>query len=819
MNDTNSSTSLLNYAIGTLWNNRWFLVVPAIICTLLAFGYAIAQPSSWTASQSLIIRDDLLGDPSKPGRFESMESLKSAQETVQQIARKPVVLRAALEQLGQEKSLLSGNRDNWPDQRTIELAQNAVNVTAPGGTEFGKSEVIVLTAKSSSPERAKEFARLIIEQLETRVLEVRKARIQSMTSERKQTFEFARKSFEESASRLQQMEQSFGANLSTVRSMNDQNGGDGPLQRSLTEIQSEKREAESTLDAVEVQRELLINAMERPERLTATSSELLQMQPRLQQLVAGLNAAEIKLAELVGKFRERHPDLVNGREAVVDIKMQIQTEIKAAIESIGTQIDIARRQYERKASKEQELESQLSSIAAVRVDYSRLEQEVQKKSQIFADARERLAGLQSFSSSSEGVGLLTMVGNTQVPIRADGASWKMITALGGLCGLLCGLGMIILFAPSYKPDVQYPTPPIATEIASVATTVASNAVAAAGAKAAAIRKSRTGASAEDVAMPGAPQFVQPTAPAVVTTPVATPQLTSPEVAAPQLPTAQLPASQIPAPQIPLPQVTGPNVTAPPVTPPKATLDDAFASTPSGTPFSGVQKSNPFIKSKPVTAAVTPTPQPISSPAPQPVGPAGVVSNPPTVSAVSATRPAPAPVTTSPPSRPMMPTVNIRDSVQTAQVPGVTGEASASKPALTPGQVLSQRLDASIKPSAEDIVREIRRRKQSDTNVPASVPVTGKPQAVVPVRREKVKSNPVQGSLNVKVRQSNSPDVVLQGTSSENQPADSAEPELPPNPQPIAIPIPDQIKSLSESIASFCELLNTNNVTPRSTDNF
>ena len=55
---------------------------------------------TYTARQSLILRDDLLGDAYKPSRFESEESLKSAQETILEIARKPQVVRAVLDQLG-----------------------------------------------------------------------------------------------------------------------------------------------------------------------------------------------------------------------------------------------------------------------------------------------------------------------------------------------------------------------------------------------------------------------------------------------------------------------------------------------------------------------------------------------------------------------------------------------------------------------------------------------------------------------------------------------------------------------------------------------
>jgi len=67
----------------------------------LAIIYAWALRSeTWSAKQSLIVRDDLLGQSYKPGQFDSLDSQKSAQETIFEIARKPQVIRNALQQLG-----------------------------------------------------------------------------------------------------------------------------------------------------------------------------------------------------------------------------------------------------------------------------------------------------------------------------------------------------------------------------------------------------------------------------------------------------------------------------------------------------------------------------------------------------------------------------------------------------------------------------------------------------------------------------------------------------------------------------------------------
>ncbi|MEM7454463.1 MAG: Wzz/FepE/Etk N-terminal domain-containing protein [Planctomycetota bacterium] len=462
-NSAYTDRSWINYITGVVWNNKWLIVLPMLLFGGLAFAYAVFKPASWTASQSLIIRDDLVGAPAKPGRFDSQESLMSAQETIQEIVGKQELIRAVLEELGPAPGTsLSGS---WPDADSIESGQGAVSIGSPGGTEFGKSEVIVLTAKAQTPERAMEFARLVINELEARLQAVRIARVQSMTAERQLAVEYAQAAFDESATRLEELEASFGADLSSIRSMVEQFGAESPLQRSLIEVRAEKRRLEAELDKFKLQHETLTHALGNPSQLTATSSDLLKLQPRLQQLVTGLNEAEIKLSELVGRYEEIHPNLINGREAVADINQQIRRELSVSIELAAAQVSGAEQLLSRKANEQAALEQRLSEIASNRVNYARLNEEVKKKSEILADARGRLSELGSFSDERSSVALLTLVGEISVPARADGPGVKMLTAMGLIAGLFGGFGLVLLVAPPFKPETPYQAPPIANAVA------------------------------------------------------------------------------------------------------------------------------------------------------------------------------------------------------------------------------------------------------------------------------------------------------------------------------------------------------------------
>ncbi len=450
MNDSNSTNvarDRLEHLISTFSNFRMLIIVPTVVCTFLAIGYSVLKSNTWTASQSLSIRDDLTGQSFKPGRFESLESLKLAQETILEVARKPQVIRNALKKLGPPSSMMIGKSD-WPSEKMIERTQGRITIAAPNGAEFGKTEIILLNTKESTRERAREFIELMLHEIDQKLSEVRTLKVNSMVKELEQAVESAKASFEHSAKELQEMDAGFGADLSTMRGFNDQQSGDGSLQQTIAEIRKEQRVAAEKVDSALKQRELLIKAIEEPKQFLVTSSELLTMQPRLNQLVVGLSKAELELAEKRGKFTEIHVDVISAKEIIRDIKLQILKEIYASIHGLSSQIEVAQSRADKLKHYETEYEKRLSGLSSSRVAYDKLEQEVQKKSEVLGQARQDLAQIQALGASA--VNLLTPVGEPQVATRPDGPGKRVIVGAGAIGGFLLGLGLVMFVAPPFE---------------------------------------------------------------------------------------------------------------------------------------------------------------------------------------------------------------------------------------------------------------------------------------------------------------------------------------------------------------------------------
>lgn len=446
------STNRLSHIISNLLQH-WKIWVATLMLGVLAAGiYAFfIKQDSWTARQSLIIRDDLLGSPFKPGRFESLETMKSAQETVLEVARRPQVIRRTLEKLGPQSSFLGkGGSADWPSEKVIEEIQGDISLGAPNGNEFGKTETIVLGAKSSERGRAIEFITLLLDEIDVKLSEVRQAKLNSMVEELEQGKIAANATMDEAASRLKIMEANLGPDINTMRSMNEPRSGTSAFDTKLNQIRTEKRLAEAKLASALKQRELMQQAQSNPSIDLVTSSEMLALQPAFASLVKGLGDAQLVEAKLLGDYHPSHPKVQSARETVRASKQNLYYSLGPAIAGIDSQIRVFQDNVNRLDNLLAGLEARLRSLTEQRVSYSTLEQEVNKKREFFNTAQAKLAEMNSLAKSAASTALLTRVDSPQVPTRPDGLGKKAIGMAGAIGGLLLGLGLVMLIAPPFQ---------------------------------------------------------------------------------------------------------------------------------------------------------------------------------------------------------------------------------------------------------------------------------------------------------------------------------------------------------------------------------
>ncbi len=441
--DPTFDSQRLDYLRSTLWQFRLWWLLPAAVGLTLAIVYALfLRTETWSARQSFIVRDDLTGQSFKPGRFESQESMKSAQETILEISRRPQVIRNTLEKLGPGPGDPAG--PNWITDELIEDVQGSISFSAPNGAEFGKTEVIVLTTQATTRERSRQFIETLSDEIVDKVNQVRSLRLQGMQAELIQARDGAMRQQQIAEQALQEMDARLGSEIGVLT---ESQSGESPVELEIREIKALKRSLETEVQTAESTHKALLKVYENPDQLLYLSGDLLNQSPGLATMKTELVRLQSQLATVSGGKRDSHAEVQAARRAVDQMEAQIFQSLKG--EMAGLQNSIARRRQRMEQLDDEiaTLKGQLVELGKSRAKHLRLTVQVQELTEAANEAQTALTKIQSLAEAARTVGLMTLVDEPQVSSRPDGLGKKAIAAAGGLGGLIFGLGLVMLIAP------------------------------------------------------------------------------------------------------------------------------------------------------------------------------------------------------------------------------------------------------------------------------------------------------------------------------------------------------------------------------------
>ena len=168
----------------TLNKNKLLWIAPTVAFTIVGTLHALTKNDEWKASQALVVRDEAIGEMgfgsrAPLGRFDSNDILKRSLETILQIAKNHRVARQALQDVGPERK----TRREFPKEEDVEALLDKISVSAPKGTEFGTSEVVYLSVKAKTPQRAIALTDAVCTQLDTRIKQLRNEHTKSIIAE------------------------------------------------------------------------------------------------------------------------------------------------------------------------------------------------------------------------------------------------------------------------------------------------------------------------------------------------------------------------------------------------------------------------------------------------------------------------------------------------------------------------------------------------------------------------------------------------------------------------------------------------------------
>ncbi len=456
--------------LSALWST--LLRKPAIVLLPLAAGGLIGLligvfgPRQWGASQTFVVREELIGRIVGPGRFESLDRMKTAQETISELARRPGVVRKALQAIGPD-SIFSGK--DWPDEETVEGVGQSISFYAAGGGDFGKTEVLTMQVKASSRERGRQFVAALFDELQQEVRQFREERARSMVEETRQAQEIASQRYDGAMQRLSEMEKEVGPDLSDLRSLSEPMGGSGELRKQSALIENEIRGISARLAVNEELDRHLQGIRGDSSRLLVTPRELLDSQPVLARLKERLVDARFVLATASGNYTAKHPRVQAATKTVADVEAQIFLELEAAIAGLASQRTILEKEMAGLNGKIGEIDARLGSLAAKRASYSQLVDETGQAKEALGLANQEMIQAEGIFRAASTVNLVTPVDEPLVTTQPLGPGRKALLMGGLLAGAFVGVGLLMIATPvaGYgfsPPDSRQPaTPPTPTK--------------------------------------------------------------------------------------------------------------------------------------------------------------------------------------------------------------------------------------------------------------------------------------------------------------------------------------------------------------------
>lgn len=425
---------------------RWrWIAVSAVVCGAVGLAYAASRKPVWESTQATVLRDEAIGELTRQGRFESADALKTAQETVLQVARQRETVAAALADVGPPPAYF--RFDEFPTPDEVDAFLEEVSLSAPKGLEFGKSEVMYVTAQAPNAVRASKLVEALCEHIDLDLRELRRERASEVIAEMEKTVELAKSELQAATEDLHDVERQVGSDLGELRVLNETGGGESNLRTTLNQIRAEVRQLESDRTAKEELRKILEAAKTDPERFVATPNRLLEAQPALRRLKEGLVDAQLRRAALVGKLNPEHPELLSAIAAESETRRNVLRELDGAMLGLDDEIRVVQASLNDLQRQQTEVEGRLSRLAGMRADYANLVAIVRQRSESLQLAAKKLSDAKASYAAANSARLLTTMGP---PVPSDGpiGPGKMqIVLAASLLGALGCAGAVLLTMP------------------------------------------------------------------------------------------------------------------------------------------------------------------------------------------------------------------------------------------------------------------------------------------------------------------------------------------------------------------------------------
>lgn len=418
---------------------RW--MVPTLVCAFLATTYALMMPRYWQANQALVVRPEATAsDSGELGKFADLHEMKTFQETILELVKSRQVITATLSNMADHDSTTNIEISD----RDVETFRRRLNMSPPGGAEFGKTEVFYLSVQDTDRSRAKQLVAELSQQLDIRLRTLRNQQAESLIAELEQQVALAEQAQSSVTQYLEEFEAGVGADLGELRMLHSGSSGQSDLRQQAVQLEREIRQATNEVHQAEQLVVVLKLAQANPDQLVAMPSSLLQSQPTLRHLKDGLHDAQLRAARVAGTRTTAHPHVQAANDAVAQIRHDLHNELTVAIHGVNVELELSRQRYVDLKNQSRELNRRLAALAQQRAEYSNRVAAVENSRKVLDQARQQLTEARSQQFAALSASLVTPLDAPDAGTGPVGLRRAVVPLLGGLGGLILGLGWIFL---------------------------------------------------------------------------------------------------------------------------------------------------------------------------------------------------------------------------------------------------------------------------------------------------------------------------------------------------------------------------------------
>ncbi len=422
---------------------RGLLAAVTVAGAVAAYGM-LKQPK-WEASQAVSVRNEAASTWNAPGKFRHDNELKMLEETLLEVAKSRGILKATLAKVGPPQDWTPN--ETWPTEQSIDDLRQAVTIAPPKGSEFGKTEILYLTAKDTSRSRAIIMVEALFQQLDRGLTDLRDRRIQGTVAELDQAAELARDELEAANKRLIQMEQLVGGDLVELRLLHQSASGSSDLQRNFVDAQNELRQLRQA-QTVATDLLALVNVSQaNPQALLAVPNALLESQPTIRRLKDGLSDAQLRTATLRGYMSDVHPRVIASTHAEESIHRSMMQELAVASRGVEAELSLLAARNHSLEKQLKQMREQRDRLAQIRVEYTNLTSNVEHRRTLLEQTERTLSEAKANLAAARSCSLISPLGEPNCGSQPVGPGRSVIAATGVCGGLLAGVGLLFLTVP------------------------------------------------------------------------------------------------------------------------------------------------------------------------------------------------------------------------------------------------------------------------------------------------------------------------------------------------------------------------------------